>query len=87
MRHGVRPPLQSHAHPWGLLRLAVSISGHRPWDGVIVYRLFICWGYHFTLLSLGSGWDSSLVISYYQRSILVEHVEFIACALLLSIIS
>ena len=80
-------PLQSHAHPWGLLRLAMSIGGHRPWDGVIVIGCLFARDYHCTLLSLGSGWNSSLAISYYQRSILVEHVEFISCALLLSIIS
>ena len=43
-------PLQSHAHPWSLLRLAMSIGGHRPWDGVIVYRLFICQGLSFYII-------------------------------------
>ena len=43
-------PLQSHAHPWSLLRLTVSIGGHRPWDGVIFYRLFICQGVSFYII-------------------------------------
>ena len=43
--------------------------------------------YCFTLSSLIGGRDSSLVVGYYQGSILVEHIEFITCVLLLSIIS
>ena len=65
-------PLQSHAHPWSLLRLAVGIGGHRPWDGVIVYRLFICQGISFYIIIREVSGQSTqslslcLIIEYYQ---------------------
>ena len=76
VRHGVRPSAPVACASLGSFASAMSIGGHWPWDSVIIYRLFICEGYHCTLLSVVIKWDS----------ILVEHVVFIGSTLLSIII-